>query len=99
MTERFYRLLMEGIQRIYRQPFNLGNMFLAHGRETRSQGTLRTATRAILAFVEAYNVGDLLDDPGRSAAARLAVRVVPSGLKIKNPTAPTVRRDVEGQWR
>src|SRR5262249_9986717 len=61
--------------------FNLGNMLRACGRNVEAEAALRAAIRIDPAFAEAwYNLGDLLDDQGRSEAAieslRKAVQVV-----------------------
>jgi tetratricopeptide (TPR) repeat protein len=45
-------------------------MLRAHGRNVEAEAALQTATRIDPAFAEAwYNLGDLLDDRGRSEAA------------------------------
>ena len=52
-------------------PFNLANLFRATGRKIKAKAALLAATRADPTFAEAwYNLSDLLDEQGRSEAAR-----------------------------
>jgi tetratricopeptide (TPR) repeat protein len=79
-AERFYRMLMKGNDPS--AALNLGNMLRACGRNVEAEAALHAATRIDPAFAEAwYNLGDLLDDQGRSEAAieslRKAVQVAP----------------------
>jgi Tfp pilus assembly protein PilF len=80
-AERLYRLLMKSDPADASAPFNLGNMLRANGRYVEAKllsGWRREQIRHSQAW---YNLGDLLDDQGRTDAAieclRKALRAAP----------------------
>jgi tetratricopeptide (TPR) repeat protein len=79
-AEQLYRLLMKSDRADASASFNLGNMLRTAARTVEAEAALRAATRANPGFGEDwYNLADLLDDKGRSAAPRRMSAQSPAG--------------------
>ena len=81
-AERFYRMLMKGNDPS--AAFNLGNMLRACGRNVEAEAAPRAAVQIDPTFAEAwYNLGDQVDEQGRSEAAIECLR---KAVQVARPT-------------